>query len=77
MALAVGGETTLYTEWKPRYKLGFGALWACGTDDAAREFFATSEYFRGFMGVGVPYGYHQFGATVAEIIPPGAQGMNT
>lgn len=65
-------DYTLYASWSMSYKLALGVLWGCGTDPAARPFF--NDKFRGFVGVGVPHGFHLFGDTMANILPPGDQG---
>jgi len=62
-----------YTDWRPKYYLGLGVLWACGTN-AARFQFGPSAIFRGSEGVLYPHGLHLFGDPMDRIIPPGAQG---
>ena len=67
---------TPYGLWRPAYNLGLGVLWACGTDPAARIAFSENATFRGFKDVGWPHGFHLYGDTMSQIIPPAFQGTN-
>jgi hypothetical protein len=64
---------SLYASWAPRYELGLGVLWACGTN-AARIKFSANATFRGSQEVLWPHGFHLYGDKMQKIIKPGDQG---
>jgi hypothetical protein len=62
-----------YRDWHPQYRMGLGVLFACYTD-TARSSFSTDAVFWGKTGTLWPHGFHLFGPSISELLPPEKQG---
>jgi len=62
-----------YANWHPPYKMAIGIVFACHSASAQQDF-SQNAIFWGKTGVLIPHGFHVFGPTVAELVPPGSQG---
>jgi len=68
-----GSYYSKYVNWRPHYRMAFGAIYACFSQSAMKEF-SYKAIFWGSPGVLWPAPFHWYAPSVASLIPPGAQG---